>query len=513
MMHIRWRIHEKILVTLVALYILVIYVFRIYSIPEWQKTELYAKPFSENGEPFNYFRHILLLQVVILLLQYVCYLWLNHTATRFINNRNKNRSPWIKATIHIGLIACLLGPVSHFIFYIVSRYSSHPGILISPFKIYPAPASAFLVGMGASSLATIIFIVYVFCREWMIRRFETANGSKSYRVAVVNGITTFIIGYLCLFPLVHFFGTPALPGQHLSAITSIYAIILPSIILFGALCIYYIFPNRSPNGKFTLSSLVILVPLCAVCALPATLLEREWEHSAFLVICMVLLLIVAPLSWLIFLQRRDRLLQLIGVKHQLDKSKADMALLRSQVHPHFLFNALNTLYGTAIREKSADTAHGIQILGDMMRYMIKESQAPTIPLKTEIDYLKNYITFQRLRIPQSVNVQIDQEIADDNIANVVIEPMVLIPFVENAFKHGISFTQPSWVKIVFHYKEHCLHFQVSNSCHPGVKTDDSSGIGLQNVRDRLQWKYPRSHQLIIDSTEVEFNVNLKISQV
>ena len=113
------------------------------------------------------------------------------------------------------------------------------------------------------------------------------------------------------------------------------------------------------------------------------------------------LLGVPPLSWVLFQQGKGRILQLRGLEKALSRSKADLQFLRSQINPHFLFNTLNTLYGTALLERAADTAGGIQKLGDMMRFMLHENNMDRIPMEREIEYLKNYIWLQKLRTNSS----------------------------------------------------------------------------------------------------------------
>jgi LytS/YehU family sensor histidine kinase len=224
------------------------------------------------------------------------------------------------------------------------------------------------------------------------------------------------------------------------------------------------------------------------------------------------LFLTAPVSWILFKRRLKGNEEISGLQKELKQSTASIDFLRSQINPHFLFNALNTLYGTAIQEGADRTSEGIQKLGDMMRFMLQENMQDKISLSREIDYLHNYISLQRLRTDSSPTVQIQTSIQDrENIYQ--IAPMLLIPFVENAFKHGISFREPSHIKVTLEIKEGTLYFDVYNSKHNRSENDpekDKSGIGLENVKQRLKLSYPKKHELIIRDTTKEFFIHLTV---
>ena len=187
-----------------------------------------------------------------------------------------------------------------------------------------------------------------------------------------------------------------------------------------------------------------------------------------------------------------------------------MDFLRSQINPHFLFNALNTLYASALIENAEKTSDGIQKLGDMMRFMLHENVQDKISLTRDVDYLENYIALQKLRTSRSADIVIDTQI-DEQLNNLQITPMLLIPFVENAFKHGISLQHPSYIKVTLQTKDKTLYFDVHNSIHIKPDTDPEkfkSGIGLQNVKQRLALLYPEKHELIIRESAKEFFIHL-----
>ncbi len=224
------------------------------------------------------------------------------------------------------------------------------------------------------------------------------------------------------------------------------------------------------------------------------------------------LFVTVPITWALYKRYLKGNEQITVLQKELKQSSANIDFLRSQINPHFLFNALNTLYGTAIQENAERTSEGIQKLGDMMRFMLQENMQDKISLAREIDYLNNYISLQRLRTDSSPSIQIQTSIQDgENIFH--IAPMLLIPFVENAFKHGISFREPSHIKVTLEIKDNALYFDVNNSKHSRQETDpekDKSGIGLENVKQRLKLLYPNKHELIIRETTKEFFVHLTI---
>lgn len=191
-----------------------------------------------------------------------------------------------------------------------------------------------------------------------------------------------------------------------------------------------------------------------------------------------------------------------------EKLTSELAFLKSQVNPHFLFNILNNICSLA-RKKSDDTENAIIKLSQIMRYMMYESKDEKVSLEKEVEYLQNYIELQRMRI--SGKVQINFSVAGP-VSQLMIEPMLLIPFVENAFKHGISYIEDSGIDIVMKVTNKELNFSVENSF---VKKGDEimpsgTGIGLKNVLRRLELLYPGKHELSINDHDLKYRVLLKI---
>lgn len=195
-----------------------------------------------------------------------------------------------------------------------------------------------------------------------------------------------------------------------------------------------------------------------------------------------------------------------------DNTEMELAFLKSQVNPHFLFNTLNALYALALEEDSPKTADGIARLGTLMRYNLHDSQAAQIPLEKEIDYIEKYIELQRLRTTRHTDIEFVRELSGAATADseVKIAPMLLIPFVENAFKFGISPSEASVVRIEMRLKKNKFQMVVKNSIMKQAPAPENSGVGLQNVRKRLRLLYPDQHELVCEQRGNSYCVELKL---
>lgn len=193
-------------------------------------------------------------------------------------------------------------------------------------------------------------------------------------------------------------------------------------------------------------------------------------------------------------------------KSQEEKRKAELLSLKSQVNPHFLFNTLNGIYALAL-DKSEKTASTIIKLSDMMRYNISEIQQDKVTLVKEINYLKDYIDLQKMRLENTVEVQFKISDIDENV---LIAPLMLIPFVENAFKYGVSSTRRSTIYFELKYHKGEVSFVAKNDKAVINNKDMKNETGINNVKRRLELTYPDSYQLKITETEQIYHVELKI---
>lgn len=300
--------------------------------------------------------------------------------------------------------------------------------------------------------------------------------------------------------------------------TALWAIISLNAIVLYLVSFHYLIPaaRKAKRQFLAYQARVLLIQVLAY--VPVSLLLMvivQSEDSAFeisFVNSLFQFLVTGPITWQIYKRQLAGKEEVYVLKKELGNSAANLDFLRSQINPHFLFNALNTLYGTALQENSERTAQGIQMLGDMMRFMLHENHQQKILLSREIEYMRNYIDLQLLRTSASPNISIETKI-DDVVGDHYIAPMLLIPFIENAFKHGISLKHRSWIRISLHSEQNKIFFDVYNSKQKKSEQDpekDASGIGLINVRQRLNLLYPERHELIIRDTPEEFFVHLTL---
>lgn len=187
---------------------------------------------------------------------------------------------------------------------------------------------------------------------------------------------------------------------------------------------------------------------------------------------------------------------------------AELKFLKSQINPHFLFNSLNTIYSLAHR-RSPETEHALVKLSTIMRYMIYQSNEDKVPLQTELRYLQDYIDIQRLRMARNIPVEVTVEGEDG--ADLEIAPMLLIPFVENAFKHGISYTEPSYIHIRMHIGQDGVFQLVVRNRLFRQRMAEKGGVGLNNVLKRLSLLYTDAHTITVREHGEEFIADLKIA--
>lgn len=187
---------------------------------------------------------------------------------------------------------------------------------------------------------------------------------------------------------------------------------------------------------------------------------------------------------------------------------AELSFLKSQVNPHFLFNTLNNIYALSVNHDPV-ASESILKLSQLLRYLLQEAQSESVSINKEIEHLKQYIDLQKLRLTKMVAV--DFEVSTDSSA-FNIAPLLLLPFVENAFKYGISAHQASKIEISLRFKESVFEFSVKNSMNSGALAEViSTGIGVENVRKRLELSYPGNFELEIKNSGQSHQVNLKIT--
>jgi len=190
-----------------------------------------------------------------------------------------------------------------------------------------------------------------------------------------------------------------------------------------------------------------------------------------------------------------------------ETAEAELNFLKSQINPHFVFNSLNSVY-FLIHKDNPDARGALHKFSEMLRYQLYEVKDDAIPIEKEIHYLKDYMDLQQLRKDEQYTVQFN---CAPDVKGFSIQPLLLVPFVENAFKHISHYSnQPNYVKVdLFRVKDHFI-FSVQNSKEEQPTTEQPGGIGLTNVKRRLELLYPGKHELKIDDTDTSFSVQLNL---
>jgi LytS/YehU family sensor histidine kinase len=193
-----------------------------------------------------------------------------------------------------------------------------------------------------------------------------------------------------------------------------------------------------------------------------------------------------------------------------EKMESELKFLKSQIHPHFLFNTLNNLYALTL-DKSDHAPEVVVKLSDLLSYMLYECNAPLVPLAKEVQLLQDYLDLEKIRYHSELKVDFEilGRVNGKNIA-----PLVLLPFVENGFKHGLSkqINNP-WINITLEIEDYLLKFTVENNKPRVDKADEtgySEGIGLKNVRRRLDLIYGDQYSLEISGNSDNFSINLQL---
>ncbi|WP_206155959.1 sensor histidine kinase [Chitinophaga fulva] len=471
----------------------------IYNVFELQ--QIYGRKFAQYDQVFDYYIHYLLPSMARIVLVYICFLMVNFVVVpRFLEQKK-----W-----GVGILLLLLTGLIFFLGMMIAG-SYYNGYLLGVYETVQGAHTHFAKSAFITTIfCGVLYVVYYFVKQtyfsYLHERFLL---NPHYRkiareVLIVSGVLLAIMALIFsdsrdAFWLMFYFG--------------------PIIVSVAFILYYKIIPDFKlghHNQRILIRDIALLV--VGVNFLMA-LIVRAIRHGgaglfAPIIVFGVLICIgvVLPVTWFLYISRQKQVTTVKKLQTALGHSAANLDFLRAQINPHFLFNALNTLYGTALQEEAPRTSEGIQKLGDMMRFMLHDNHLTKIPLDKEVAYLQNYIDLQRLRVMSSPDILIEVNI-DDSQCQHEIAPMLLIPFVENAFKHGISLRHRSRIVISLSCNSEQLFFDVYNSVHPRPENDperDSMGIGLNNVKERLALLYPNRHELSIRHTTTEFFVHLTI---
>lgn len=328
------------------------------------------------------------------------------------------------------------------------------------------------------------------------------------------------IGYLIAVGLLWFFGAVYESPETITEFLLTVLVYLPGIFY---LITFYLIPRflqRKQWAAFFKRMFMLLLAMLMIEAVVDLIFATSFDFSASQVFTSIgsrlLLGFISMLMLTVFafvyrftvdgIENAYRVEQL-----KAEKTAIELALLKSQIDPHFLFNTLNSLYALALSEKSETTADGIAKLGILMRYNLHDAQEEQISLAKEVHYIKEYVALQRLRTTEENDIALQIDIGEEQLDELRIAPMLLIPFVENAFKFSINAAEPAWIRISMHHEGATFFLNVENSLPQQRVAFEPSGIGLKNVQERLSKIYPDKHNLQIQQAEGAFKVRLEVS--
>ncbi len=274
-------------------------------------------------------------------------------------------------------------------------------------------------------------------------------------------------------------------------------ITIPALVLFWLGMTYFIVPEFFKKYKVAILSIYGII-LCYFFVLRMLPNYVEDHHQNFL----YFILIPIPFFAALWIYEQWRWLNTL----QNDKAKAELASLKSQVNPHFFFNTLNNLYGLVI-EKSEKAPEVVLKLSDMMRYTIYEGKKDAVLLKNEINYLKNYIELHKIRYHKNVVITYKHDVKE----GIKIAPLLFIILLENAFKHGVEKIQENaFIHLQMQSKGNQLLCTIENNFDASALSD-TNGIGLENLKKRLEYSYPNAHELTIEKTATVYKVHLNLT--
>lgn len=281
----------------------------------------------------------------------------------------------------------------------------------------------------------------------------------------------------------------------------------------------YLIPKRYWRfGLYCLYTFIISVYLLFVSIFFSLIYLSDFEYSEmnpatkniiFIATAVYLVVVVVSAFKLLKLNfeqaSKSKQLETKILDTQLKLKEQELHYLKMQIHPHFLFNTLNTLYGFALK-KADQTPDMILKLSNLLDYVLYQAEKPSVLLSEEIEHLKDYIELEKMRFHDTLSVDLNIQTASSNIT---IAPMLLLPFVENSFKHGSIKDGVLSINIDLKADSKKINFGVVNS-----KSDHHSlkhGIGLENIKKRLELLYPNSHELIIRDNTDSFNIELELT--
>lgn len=319
----------------------------------------------------------------------------------------------------------------------------------------------------------------------------------------------------------YFFGVDS---SDFSYVLSFSMFLMPITIATTYVSIYKLIPDYQTTkqyfrfGLYSFYTLVISAYLIVISVFFGLVYLSNFEYSNMAPISKNMVLVAVSVYLVVIMVSAFKLLQL-NLKHaqetkklenkiletQLKLKEQELNYLKMQIHPHFLFNTLNTMYGFALK-KADETPEMILKLSNLLDYLLYQVDKPFVLLKEEINHINDYIELEKMRFNDTLNVSFVTNTSSENLK---IAPMLLLPFVENSFKHGVIRDGQLNIKIDLECKDQTIWFSIENT---KSKTEVSQkGIGLENIKKRLDLLYNNNYNLTIENENNIFKVNLKLN--
>jgi two-component system LytT family sensor kinase len=332
-------------------------------------------------------------------------------------------------------------------------------------------------------LSLDITVIYL----WYVPEFYRISLSHQLFVAIANSTLSLIPKILFTYFLIY----RSLPkllnnsAERYKSIVTLLLVLLATIALYRAIAVYFIFP-------VIYKGLLTTPPYFSIVGFLDMFMEVGFPSSAATVIKQVRLQLI------------DKEKEKILIREKLE---TELKYLRNQTNPHFLFNTLNNIYALA-RKKSDDTADAVMKLSKLLRFMLYESKNEQIKISAEIKMLDNYIELEKIRYSERLTISFLREIDNESEH---IAPLLLMPFVENAFKHGASESRfESFIHLDMKLHQGILEFHIENTKEASVQKSSEDNIGLTNVRRQLELLY-KDHELTVENEATLFKVWIKIN--
>ncbi len=349
------------------------------------------------------------------------------------------------------------------------------------------------------------------------------NTVQMYKLKFVLKHFLFWIGVWFFF--LYFFSYNSSNGSYATWFSSF---LLPVSMLTTYFVVYFLLPrylytkNYKLFALYSVYTLIFSVYLIIMsffaCFISLSNLEIEnipFMSKNFGFVLILVYLVVGFVSFVSLLNHnfktisKNKELQNKILETQLQIKNQELQYLKKQIHPHFLFNTLNTIYGFALKQ-SKDTPEIILKLSNLLDYILYQVNKPKVSLKEEVLHIKEYIELEKIRFQDTLNISFKSDAISDEIQ---VAPMLLIPFVENAFKHGSLIDGFLTVEILISLNENEFEFCIKNTVLENDENQNIEGIGLENIKKRLSLLYKNNHQLQIENRDNWFMINLKITNL